>query len=263
MSLNIYGIIASPFNIDNNYHLDVIDSFASHLAEPFEDHISYEDVLDSIQYRHNDTDSTFIERVKEKSKGLDVLDSITPGQHFIKMVLDEMSDFLGSENSEIKLNSNKMSTIVLAGLQGSGKTTTSVKIGCFLKREYNKKPLLVGLDLQRPAAADQLKVLAENNKLEGNFVEIKILDKVSSKNSILKLEIGIEKKFENLIIKFLKCKNSEFDDSPDITAYLQVKDVTYKENDKVFVFNGWTFASSPSLKPFDHPVYDIWLTKCY
>ena len=63
MSLNIYGIIASPFNIDNNYHLDVIDSFASHLAEPFEDHISYEDVLDSIQYRHNDTDSTFIERV--------------------------------------------------------------------------------------------------------------------------------------------------------------------------------------------------------
>ena len=107
------------------------------------------------------------------------------------------------------------------------------------------------------------KVEAENNKLEGNFVEIKILDKVSSKNSILKLEIGIEKKFENLIIKFLKCKNSEFDDSPDITAYLQVKDVTYKENDKVFVFNGWTFASSPSLKPFDHPVYDIWLTKCY
>jgi len=107
------------------------------------------------------------------------------------------------------------------------------------------------------------KVEAENNKLEGNFVEIKILDKVSSKNSILNLKIGMEKKFENLIIKFLKCKNSEFDDSPDITAYLQVKDVTYKENDKVFVFNGWTFASSPSLKPFDHPVYDIWLTKCY
>ena len=107
------------------------------------------------------------------------------------------------------------------------------------------------------------KVEAENNKLEGNFVEIKILDKVSSKNSILKLEIGIEKKFENLIIKFLKCKNSEFDDSPDITAYLQVKDVTYKENDKVFVFNGWTFSSSPALRPFDHPVYDIWLTKCF
>lgn len=97
----------------------------------------------------------------------------------------------------------------------------------------------------------------------GNFIEIKILDKVSSKNSQLILKIGEEKKFENLMIKTLKCKNSEFDDNPEITAYLQVKDVTYKDKDKVFVFNGWTFSSSPSLKPFEHPVYDIWLTKCY
>ena len=107
------------------------------------------------------------------------------------------------------------------------------------------------------------KVLSEDVRLEGNFVEIKILDKVSSKNSILNLEIGEEEKFENLIIKFLKCKNSEFDDSPEITAYLQVEDITDKDNDKVFVFNDWTFSSSPSLRPFDHPVYDIWLTKCY
>tara|TARA_B100000401_G_C52464664_1_gene558217 strand:- start:256 stop:666 length:411 start_codon:yes stop_codon:yes gene_type:complete len=107
------------------------------------------------------------------------------------------------------------------------------------------------------------KTQSEDNKLEGNFVEIKILDKVSSKNSILKLEIDKEKKFENLLIKFLKCKNSEFDDSPEITAYMQVKDTTDKDNDKVFVFNDWTFGSSPSIRPFDHPVYDIWLTKCY
>ena len=105
---------------------------------------------------------------------------------------------------------------------------------------------------------------SENNKnLEGNFVEIKILDKISSKNSKLILKIGEETKFENLIIKSLKCKNSEFDDNPEVTAYLQVKDITFKDNDKVFVFNGWTFSSSPSLRPFDHPVYDIWLTKCY
>jgi hypothetical protein len=105
---------------------------------------------------------------------------------------------------------------------------------------------------------------SENNKnLEGNFVEIKILDKVSSKNSKLILKIGEETKFENLIIKSLKCKNSEFDDNPEVTAYLQVKDITFKDNDKVFVFNGWTFSSSPSLRPFDHPVYDIWLIKCY
>ena len=96
-----------------------------------------------------------------------------------------------------------------------------------------------------------------------NFVEIKILDKVSSKTSQLTLNIQEENKFENLIIKVLKCKNSEFDDSPEVTAYLQVQDVTLKNNDQVFVFNGWTFSSSPSISLFDHPVYDIWLTKCY
>ena len=98
---------------------------------------------------------------------------------------------------------------------------------------------------------------------ELNLVEIKILDKVSSKTSQLSLNIGEETKFENLIIKVLKCKNSEFDDSPEVTAYMQVQDITLKNNDKVFVFNGWTFSSSPSITLFDHPVYDIWLIRCY
>ncbi len=104
---------------------------------------------------------------------------------------------------------------------------------------------------------------SSNKNLEGDFVEIKILDKVSSKNSQLILKVGEEKKFENLLIKSLKCQNSEFDDNPEVTAYIQVRDTTYKDNDKVFVFNGWTFSSSPSLRPFEHPVYDIWLIKCY
>jgi hypothetical protein len=95
------------------------------------------------------------------------------------------------------------------------------------------------------------------------FVEIKILDRVSSKTSQLSLNIEQETKFENLIIKILKCKNSEFDDNPEVTAYMQVQDITLKNNDKVFVFNGWTFSSSPSINLFDHPVYDIWLIKCY
>tara|TARA_B100000941_G_C28462260_1_gene531413 strand:+ start:593 stop:1003 length:411 start_codon:yes stop_codon:yes gene_type:complete len=94
-------------------------------------------------------------------------------------------------------------------------------------------------------------------------VEIKILDKVNSKNSTLILNIGQEKKFKNLLIKALKCSNSQFDDNPEITAYLQVKDITIKDKNKVYIFNDWTFASSPSLKPFDHPIYDIWLTKCF
>ena len=104
------------------------------------------------------------------------------------------------------------------------------------------------------------KILWKNNI---SFVEIKILDKVSSKTSRLTLNIQKETKFENLIIKVLKCKNSEFDDNPEVTAYMQVKDITLTNNDQVFVFNGWTFLSSPSITLFDHPVYDIWLIKCY
>jgi hypothetical protein len=99
--------------------------------------------------------------------------------------------------------------------------------------------------------------------LNGGFIEIKILDKVSSKTNLIKLTIGEKKKFQNLLIKSLKCKNSEFDDNPEITAYIQVQDIINKNNNEVFIFNGWTFSSSPGINPFDHPVYDIWLTKCY
>ena len=108
-------------------------------------------------------------------------------------------------------------------------------------------------------------VIALGNELvlQGQFIEVKILDKVSSKSSLLKLKIGEQKKFRNLLIKSLKCKNSEFDDNPEITAYIQVQDLTNKDNDEVFIFNGWTFSSSPTINPFDHPVYNIWLTKCY
>ena len=98
---------------------------------------------------------------------------------------------------------------------------------------------------------------------ENNYIEIKILDKVSSKNNVLKIKIGKEYKFKNLIIKSLKCKNSEFDDNPEIKAYIQVRDLTNKNNNEVFVFNGWMFSSSPSITPFDHPVYDVWLINCY
>ena len=101
------------------------------------------------------------------------------------------------------------------------------------------------------------------NNLEGTFTDIKILDKISSKNTLLKIKNGELIKFKDLSIKSLKCKNSEFDDNPEITAYIQVRDLTNKNNDEVFVFNGWMFSSSPSIAPFDHPVYDVWLVKCY
>ena len=101
------------------------------------------------------------------------------------------------------------------------------------------------------------------SNLEGNFTDIKILDKISSKNILLKLKNGELKKFKDLSIKSIKCKNSQFDDNPEITAYLQVRDLRNKNNDEVFVFNGWMFSSSPSITPFDHPVYDVWLVNCY
>ena len=103
---------------------------------------------------------------------------------------------------------------------------------------------------------------ADESNFEGTEIEIKILDKVSSKNYKVKISIGEEKVFKNISIKPLKCKNSEFDDNPEIIAYLQVKDLKDTDNDEVFVFNGWTFSSSPSINTFDHPVYDIWLIKC-
>ena len=97
----------------------------------------------------------------------------------------------------------------------------------------------------------------------GKKVDVQILDKLSSKNKLIKINIGEEFIFKNLVLKVLKCKNSKFDDNPEITSYLQVKDINNQNNNEVFVFNGWTFSSSPSIQVFDHPVYDIWILKCY
>ena len=106
------------------------------------------------------------------------------------------------------------------------------------------------------------KLNSEDN-LEGEYTIIKILDKISSKNDTIRLKNKDEVFFKDLLIKSIKCSNSEFDDNPEIKAYIQVKDITNENKDNVFVFNGWMFASSPSIKPFDHAVYDIWLIDCY
>tara|TARA_B100001250_G_scaffold354752_1_gene328787 strand:+ start:307 stop:714 length:408 start_codon:yes stop_codon:yes gene_type:complete len=106
-------------------------------------------------------------------------------------------------------------------------------------------------------------VYSDKVEMIEKYAVLNILDKVSSKTSSIKVKIGEELIFQNLLINVLKCQNSKFDDDPEITAYMQVKDLKSKNNDKVYIFNGWTFASSPSIRPFDHPVYDIWLKKCY
>ena len=105
--------------------------------------------------------------------------------------------------------------------------------------------------------------LSENNTRTENYAVLTILDKVNSQSEIIEIEVGKEYKFKNLSINILKCNNSKFDDNPEVTAYMQVRDTVNKDDNKVFIFNDWTFASSPSIRPFDHPVYDIWLKKCY
>ena len=106
------------------------------------------------------------------------------------------------------------------------------------------------------------KISAEIN-VDGNNTDIKILDKISSKNELIKLVNDEEFIYKDLAIKSIKCTDSKFDDNPEVKAYIQVRDLTKKDRNNVFVFNGWMFSSSPSIAPFDHPVYDIWLVNCY
>ena len=107
-----------------------------------------------------------------------------------------------------------------------------------------------------------INVKAESD-MSGTKTDIKILDKISSKNELVSLINTEELIYKDLAIKSMKCTNSELDDNPEIKAYIQVRDLTKNDNDKVYVFNGWMFSSSPSIVPFDHPVYDIWLVDCY
>ena len=94
------------------------------------------------------------------------------------------------------------------------------------------------------------------------YINLTALDKITAKTSSIRLAVGDKKFFGSLEIKALKCQLSELGVSPDAIAYLQVKDLSIKDNNQVFLFNGWTFASSPTLQSIDHPVYDLWITSC-
>ena len=103
------------------------------------------------------------------------------------------------------------------------------------------------------------KTTEKNNKI---YINIKALDKITAKTSAIRLGIGEKKFFGSLEIKALKCQLSENNDFTDTVAYLQVKDLSTKDNNQVFLFNGWTFASSPTLQSIDHPIYDLWIISC-
>ena len=88
------------------------------------------------------------------------------------------------------------------------------------------------------------------------------LDKITAKSSELIVNLNESKKFGPLEIKILKCGKVKVNNKSDSVAYMQVKDLTKNDNEKVFIFNGWTFASDPSLTPFDHAIYDLQLLNC-
>jgi len=107
----------------------------------------------------------FIEKIRVKALGQEILRSISPGQMIVKIVYDELVNFLGEKNQNLDLNAAPPACILLVGLQGSGKTTSAAKLAKLVEKKYNKKVMLVSLDVYRPAAQEQLKILAEANEI--------------------------------------------------------------------------------------------------
>ena len=107
-------------------------------------------------------------------------------------------------------------------------------------------------------------ISSQSNTLKDDniYINLTALDKITAKTSSIRLAVGDKKFFGPLEIKALKCQLSEGNDASDTVAYIQVKDLSAKDNNQVFLFNGWTFASSPTLQSIDHPVYDLWITSC-
>lgn len=103
----------------------------------------------------------FVKKVTERAVGADVLESLTPGQQIIKIVNEELTALMGSTNARLDFGSTKPAVILMAGLQGAGKTTMCGKLSLLLKKQYGKNPLLCACDIYRPAAIDQLKVVGE------------------------------------------------------------------------------------------------------
>ena len=102
----------------------------------------------------------FINAVKARAVGQEVMNSLTPGQVLVKIVHDELVKIMGAANEELDLRAQPPALILMAGLQGSGKTTTTAKLARFLKERKNKKVMVVSCDIYRPAAIEQLKTLA-------------------------------------------------------------------------------------------------------
>jgi len=128
--------------------------------------------------------------------------------------------------------------------------------------EEDKDELEQSIEKKEMDKNEKFSISKKEKKDERVYVNIKTLDKITAKTSSLKLSIGEKKSFGPLEIKALKCQLSNNDIASDVVAYIQVKDLSRKDNNQVFLFNGWTFSSSPTLRSIDHPIYDLWITSC-
>ena len=151
----------------------------------------------------------------------------------------------------------------------------SYSFTAFAENKITSSPL-INLSEIKPSfedVDDRKNVLSNNKKLkkkkkQDNFSNsshaILIgLDKITAKSSKIKVNINEVKKYGPLEIKILKCGQVQVNNRIGDVAYMQVKDLTKNENEKVFIFNGWTFSSDPNLTPFDHAIYDLQLLNCY
>ena len=158
--------------------------------------------------------------------------------------------FLG--NIEVLFGLDKIESVPLINLEELSPTFEEDKD--VLENKDEQKSIL-----QDNESFGEEKLTKKTDKI---YINIKALDKITAKTLTIKLGIGEKKYFGSLEIKGLKCQLSENNDSTDTVAYLQVKDLSTKDNNQVFLFNGWTFASSPTLQSIDHPIYDLWITSC-
>ena len=119
-------------------------------------------------------------------------------------------------------------------------------------------------DLSNKTTSNEVIKNKKKNLSKNNLSSAKLigLDKITAKTSEIVINLGEIKKFGPLEIKVLKCGKINSDDKNDSVAYLQVKDMSENQNEKVFIFNGWTFASDPTIAPFDHAIYDLQLVNC-
>ena len=190
----------------------------------------------------------FIENVKPKAIGQEIIRSTSPGQMIVKIVYDELVNILGSKNEEINLKAVPPISLLLVGLQGSGKTTSAAKLAKLIEKNHKKKVMLVSLDVYRPAAQEQLKLLAEKN----NIQNLPIIEK-QQPIDITKRAMNAASLSGSDVIIFDTAGRTQID-LPMMTEIKQIKDLT-KPAETILVADSLTGQIAVSVaKEFDTAV---------